>query len=139
MDITFRTMFLPKIFYQLSLYSIPEKQLHKIQQLYEKHVISRSGYCNTWPKELRYGTHHIHSLKLPHLHLEQTASQINLIHRFLNNPHTNKLIENVMDMFHIQAGTRHDPFEKPHIITYTDSTCMQQFVTSLQKYNISII
>ena len=78
MDITFRTMFLPKLFYQLSLYSLPEKQLNTIQKTYEKHVISRSGYCNTWPKELRYGTHHLHSLRLPKLHLEQTTSAYHL-------------------------------------------------------------
>ena len=139
MDIAFRTMFLPKLFYQLTLYSLPEKQLNMIQQTYEKHVVSRSGYCNTWPKELRYGTHHIHSLRLPNLHLEQTASQINLIHRFLTNTHTNKLIENVFDMFHLQAGTQYDPFEKPQVIHHTDSKWIQQFISALKKYNISII
>ena len=42
-------------------------------------------------------------------------------------------------MFHLQAGTQHDPFETPQVIHHTDSTWIQQFIAALKKYNISII
>ena len=83
----------------------------KIQKIYEQFIIAKIGYNKHWSSELRYGKHHIGSLQIPHLCLEQTSQQIMILKRTILNQKTSTLIKNVIETYQLQLGTECDPLQ----------------------------
>ena len=104
------------------LSSIPSDDLIALQRTYEKHIIAKTGYNSIWPIHLRYGKHDMLSLRLPNLHIEQTAAQLRIIIKFLQTPKYHDLINNVLNMLQLQSCLTKDIMENPTNIDYTNST-----------------
>ena len=137
-DVAFRTIFIPKLRYNLHVGSLDEKELISLQKVYEPYVISKLGYNRKWPKEYKYGSHDIGSLDLPNLYLQQTLAQISIIQRmYKHDKHTN-LIHNILSTFQLQAGIQGDIFTTPQCIRYTDSIWVRGLVNAMTEFEITI-
>ena len=137
-DVAFRTIFIPRLNYQLQVSSLSKKELDSLQKVYESHTISKMGFNRSWPKELKYGSHNIGSLNFPNLYLEQTLSQIKIIRRMYQHEKHKFLIHNVLSTFQLQAGLAGDIFTSTQYVEYTDSVWVQSLVNAMHHFDIKI-
>ena len=56
----------------------------------------------------------------------------------MKNVETEVLIMNVVNMYHLQLGTKDDPFLKPKVRYHTDSKWLQEFLNAMNKYKVTI-
>lgn len=138
-ELVFRTIFIPRLNYQLKVSSLTQKQLSSLQEVYEPHVIAKLGFNRSWPKEYKYGTHQIGSLNLPNLFLDQTVSQLQIVIRFYQHEKHHTLINNVLETFLLQAGLHGDILAQPRQIHYTDSTWISNVINAMYHFNIKLI
>ena len=115
-----------------------ELMLMFLQKIYQTTLIQKLGFNHTWPKDLRHENHTIGSIKIPHLYLGQFLQQIETLPRMMKNENTSTLINNVINTYHLQQGSKNDPLQYPKLCTYTDSAWIQEFVNSLVKFNVKI-
>ena len=47
-------------------------------------------------------------------------------------------MNNVIDAYHLQAGTKQDPLVNPQVLKYTDSCWLQEFINAMCKFRVQI-
>ena len=138
-SIALHNIFYPKLRYQLAAYAIPYKQFTTIKKIYEPDIIAKMGYNRPWPNVLKYGTHHIGSLNLPDLHLEQTILQIQTVLFLIKTNEYTSLINSTLDLYQLQSGRRENTLKTPLPLRYTNSTWLKEMIYAMHRYKISII
>ena len=96
------------------------------------------GFNCKWERSLRCGNHALGSLQVPHLYLEQTIQQISFMTRMLHNPDTQKIMENILDVYQLHIGLENDILAKPEECKYSDSCWIKELTTAMSRFHIKI-